>query len=461
MHTTEDTNSDSTRPWETLEAIIEAGDSQRLEFFLSDLSSGEQARALSRLDDDDRRLVLTVLPPEEAAELVSHLSDAQASELIELLGPEEAAAIVHELPSNEQADLLGDLDDANAEAILAALEPSEAAAVRSLTEYDDEVAGGLMVTELLQFRQTMTIGDVVENLTANAEDYRSYDIQYGYIVDRRKRLVGVLRMRDLLLAARQLPVAEIMIQQPLSVADNTTLDALIDFFDVNHFLGVPVVDANGRLLGVVQRSAVDEARADRNESDYLKSQGIVGGEELRTMPIWRRTRRRLAWLSINIVLNIMAASIIAGFQDTLSAVIALAVFLPIISDMSGCSGNQAVAVSMRELALGLVRPQDLWRVLRQEAGVGIINGVVLGSIVAVLAFIWKGNVYLGLVVGVALCLNTMLAVLIGGSVPLVLKRFDFDPAVASGPLLTTITDMCGFFLVLGLASALISQLTGG
>jgi magnesium transporter len=458
MQETEPQAGETDRPWDTLSEIIESGDSQRLELFLSGLPSGDQARAISRLDDAHQRFLMTVLPPDEAAELVTHLSDAQAIELIEKLGPSEAAAIVHELPSNEQADLLGDLDDEDAEAILLEMDPDEASALRSLTEYDDDVAGGLMITEMLRFPKSMTIGDVANDLTANAEAYRNYDVQYAYIVDRRNRLVGVLRMRDLLLAARNQPVSNIMIEQPLSVRDMAELDELIEFFDVHHFVGVPVVSGQGRLLGVLLRSAVNEARADRNESDYLKSQGIVGGEELRTMPLLRRTRRRLAWLSINIVLNVLAASIIAFFQDTLSAVIALAVFLPIISDMSGCSGNQAVAVSMRELSLGLIRPQDLWRVLLQEGSVGMINGVVLGLLVAVLAFFWQGNIYLGLVVGLALCLNTMLAVCIGGTIPLILKKFDFDPAVASGPLLTTVTDMCGFFLILGLASLMLSKL---
>lgn len=458
MQELEQASSEAHRSWETLSEILKSRDIERLEAFLESTPSGEQARAISRLDADDQRFLLTFLSPDEAAELVTHLSDAQAIDLIERLEPGEAAAIVHELPSNEQADLLGDLNDEDAEAILSEMEPDEAAALRSLTEYDDNVAGGLMVTEMLRFPKTMTIGDVADDLTRNAEAYRNYEIQYAYIVDRRNRLVGVLRMRDLLLAARNLPVSEIMIEQPLSVDDTMKLDELIDFFDVHHFVGVPVVSSHGRLLGVLNRSAVNEARADRNESDYMKSQGIVGGEELRTMPLLRRTSRRLAWLSINILLNLLAASIIAAFQDTLSAVIALAVFLPIISDMSGCSGNQAVAVSMRELSLGLIRPSDLWRVLFQEAMVGLFNGVALGILVAMLAFLWQGNFYLGLVVGVALCLNTLIAVCIGGSIPLLLKRFDFDPAVASGPLLTTVTDMCGFFLILGLASALLAKL---
>jgi magnesium transporter len=249
-----------------------------------------------------------------------------------------------------------------------------------------------------------------------------------------------------------------MIRQPVSVRDDTSLDDLADFFDRHHFLGVPVVDAEDRLLGVIRQAAVAEAWGDRQDSDFLKTQGIVGGEELRTMPVMRRSSRRLAWLSTNIVLNIIAASVIALFQDTLSSVIALAVFLPIISDMSGCSGSQAVAVSLRELSLGLIRPHELFRVWRKEVTVGILNGAALGLLIALVAYLWKGNVYLGLVVGVALCMNTIVAVSIGGIVPLILKRFNVDPAIASGPILTTVTDMCGFFLVLGTATLMLSRL---
>jgi magnesium transporter len=157
-------------------------------------------------------------------------------------------------------------------------------------------------------------------------------------------------------------------------------------------------------------------------------------------------------LSINILLNIAAASVIAFYQDTLSAVIALAVFLPIISDMSGCSGNQAVAVSMRELSLGVVKPFDVFRVLFKEVSIGLLNGAALGILIGLAAFIWKGNIYLGLVVGGALMINTVIAVSLGGTIPLILKRFGVDPALASGPILTTITDMMGFALVLSMAT---------
>jgi magnesium transporter len=249
-----------------------------------------------------------------------------------------------------------------------------------------------------------------------------------------------------------------MKREPITVEDLSPLVDLEEFFDKYPFLAAPVTDHEGRLLGVVTREDVHEAVGERADDMYLKSQGIVGGEELRSMPLMRRSSRRLSWLSINIVLNVIAASVIAYYEDTLASVIALAVFLPIISDMSGCSGNQAVAVTMRELTLGLVKPSDYFHVWIQEIKVGVINGLALGTLIAVLAFVWRGNPYLGVVAGGALAMNTTVAVSIGGLVPLLLKRLKMDPALASGPILTTVTDMCGFFFVLSLATFMLPYL---
>jgi magnesium transporter len=151
--------------------------------------------------------------------------------------------------------------------------------------------------------------------------------------------------------------------------------------------------------------------------------------------------------------------VIAVFQDTISAVIALAIFLPIVSDMSGCSGNQAIAVTMRELTLGIIEPRDALRVWWQEASVGVLNGIALGALLGLVAYLWQGSALLGAVVGAALALNTLVAVSIGGTIPLLLKGVGADPAIASGPVLTTITDMCGFLLVLGLATLALPWLT--
>jgi magnesium transporter len=211
---------------------------------------------------------------------------------------------------------------------------------------------------------------------------------------------------------------------------------------------------------VVLPDSVEEAVNKRKTRNFLRLSGIIGGDEFRTMPLISRSGRRLAWLSMNIVLNIIAASVIAMYQDTLSAVIILAVFLPMVSDMSGCSGNQAAAVSMRELSLGLVRTGEILWVLVKEAKVGIINGMVLGLLLGGVAFLWKGNPWLGIVVGGALAANTLLSVMLGGTLPLVLRKIKLDPALVSSPLLTTVTDMCGFFLILNFAAMVLPKLKG-
>ncbi len=445
-------------PWEQLRTVLQTGDVREVRAYLESLSPAETARALSRLHEEEQTHLLTLLPPEDAASLIEGLSDVQAADLIEDLPPEKAAAIVNEMDSDEQVDLLGELDREEAASILREMRPEEAEDVRQLSQYPPDTAGGLMITEYLVYPQDFRVADVLDDLRDHAEEYSKYDVQYAYVVSGEKRLVGVLKLRDLLLSPQATPVAALMIRNPLRVEVRATLDELEQFFDRHAFFGVPVVDGEGRLVGVVRRADVEEAIGERADRTFLKFSGIVGGEELRTMPLWVRSFRRLSWLTLNIVLNIVAASVIALYQDTLAAAIALAVFLPIISDMSGCSGNQAVAVSIRELALGLVRPYEVLRVLAKEVQVGILNGLILGMLLGGVAWAWKGNPYLGLIVGGAMALNTVVSVCIGGAVPLILKKLHIDPALVSGPVLTTITDMCGFFFVLSFASAALSRL---
>lgn len=441
-----------------LSELVENASVEALEEYLDQLPAGETAHTISQLDSDEVSQLFEKIHPDDAAHLIEHLPNIQAAGLIEELEPETAAAIISELPSDEQADLLGELEAADVKAILAEMDPQDAQDAQALTLYAEDVAGGLMITEFVSYPQTYSVGQVLEDLRRNSQLYRDYEVQYLYIVNAKQHPVGVLRIRDLILAQPSDSLTSIMATDPQMVGHYSNLESLEDFFDHTGFLGVPVIDDLGAILGVVRRSAVQEALANRRESDFRKSKGIIGGEELRGMPLSVRSSRRLGWLAINIVLNLLAASVIAMYQDTLTAVIALAVFIPIISDMSGCSGNQAVAVSIRELALGIIRPGELWRVWIKEIAVGIINGILLGGLIALVAWVWQGNIYLGFVVGAALAVNTMIAVSIGGLIPLVLKSFNKDPALASGPILTTVTDMCGFFLVLSIATWLLPLL---
>lgn len=439
------------------EMLAEAAEGE-LGAYLAGLDPREAARAICELPSAQQSELLKRLEPEQAASLMEQLPDVAVVEAIEGLQADEAAAIVNVLPSDDQADLVQTLHAADAAAILAQLDDDVAERITELASYPNDTAGGLMAIEVVALRDTATVARTVERLRKDSERLRRLDVQYAYVVERGRRLVGVLRLRDLLLAEADARLSSIMIRNPLTLEVTADLMEVSKLFDDHAFLGVPVVDPDGKLLGVVTRKAVDDATQDQAASDYRRSMGVVV-EELRSMPTLRRSRLRLAWLSINIVLNVVAASVIAMYQETLSQVIALAVFLPIISDMSGCSGNQAVAVSMRELNMGLLRPTEWLRVWFKEAGVGALNGLALGLLLGVVSSVYAGNIWLGIVVATALGLNTLLAVLLGGSLPLFLKRMKVDPALASGPILTTVTDMCGFFLVLSLAAAMINRLT--
>lgn len=443
----------------TLAEIVQRQDAAAARGWYKQSAAGDAVHAAAHLDHEDRSSLLALLSPEEAAGLLALLPGDQAIEAMEGIDAAVAAEIVEALPSNDRADLIRSLGADAAEAILIEVEATLAADIRRLAAYRDDQAGSLMVSEYLAFPSDFTVRQLLDDIERNTDEYADYNIQYTYVVGADQRLLGVLPLRNVILAKRSTPVGDIMIADPIAVRDTATVDDVRSQFREHGFLGFPVVDQDGRLVGVIE--AGDVAKVDIEDADerYRQSQGIVGGEELRSMPLFTRSRRRLAWLSANIVLNIIAASMIALHQDTLEAVIALAVFLPIISDMSGCSGNQAVAVTMRELTLGVTRPRDAVRVFVKEILLGLINGTALGLLIGAVAFIWKGNLVLSAVVGTALALNTTIAVCVGGLVPLLLKKFRADPALASGPILTTITDMCGFFIVLTMASSVLSYLT--
>lgn len=457
---------------ETIQELLRDEEPAALAEYFAELPAGEVPRLVGRLPQEHQTGCVKLLSPQVAAAVVEALPELQAAQILASLPTDSAALIFENLNSDEQADLIDQLDEEQSEAILEELPEQEAASIRFLAAFDRESAGGLMNTEYLAYRDSLLVDEVLADLRRFADAYSTYNVQYIYIVsaaeneaesdhkgDSEGRLVGVLPLRDLVLAPRGQRVADIMIRDPLKVVHGVTLEELQHTFDSRPLFGLPVVDDDGRLLGVVRRSDVEQAGEERAGRTFLKFAGILGGEELRSLPLKTRCVRRLSWLSINIFLNIIAASVISVYEETLSAVIALAVFLPMVSDMSGCSGNQAVAVSTRELVLGVIRPRDFVYVFRKEATLGLVNGIMLGMLIAVVAWIWKGNSALGLVVGAALATNTMVAVCLGALIPLVLKGLKFDPALASGPILTTCTDMCGFFLVLSFAQVMMPWLT--
>jgi len=438
-----------------LSDLLDAGDEAAVRALFESLSESDRTHAAARLKSDALGRLLDILGSQAAADLIGILPTRQAAAAMEEVEPRAAAEILEELASDDRADVLAEVVEKDRQAILAASEVETAREVRALLAYDADTAGGLMRTEYVSLRSGQSVSAAIDQIRREADAYAGYAIQYLYAVDVRGRLEGVVPLRALLLARADARLADLMVRDPVVFRVDDSLETLAQVFRKQGFLGAPVVDPEGLLVGVVERAAVDDAAIDVAESDHMKSLGIASGEELRSMRPVERSRRRLAWLSINIVLNLLGASVIAAYQETLQAAIALAVFLPIISDMSGNSGNQSVAVSLRELSLGVVRPTELAHVLAKEAWVGVMNGLALGTLLALLAYFWQGSFALGAVVGLALAINTLVAVSIGGTTPLIIKRLGWDPALASGPILTTLTDVCGFFLTLQFATAIL------
>lgn len=452
------TTAEEVRP--LLEEAVRARDSERADELVRTVDGGDAVWVVAGLAADDLEELVRLVPPETAARILAVLPESQAGEALDGLAPERAAEILDELDTEQQAWLLDELEDHEADAILERLAPEDAADLRFVLSHDDDTLGYVLDRDFLAFPLDATIGTILDDLRENADDYSDLEVQYTYVVDADERLVGVLNLRSLLMRKPETRVSKVMVPDPVRLTVTDPISEAQALFDRSNWLAVPVVDAAGRLLGIAKRTSVEAMTTDEQGRTLLRLSGIVGGEELRSMPFGLRSFRRLSWLSVNIVLNVVAASVIAVHQDTLAKIIALAVFLPIISDMSGCSGNQAVAVSLRELTLGVTRPGEILRVLAKELSLGAFNGVVLGTLLGCVAGFWQGNAWLGLVVGGALAINTALACCVGGLVPLVLHHLRQDPALASGPLLTTITDLCGFLLVLTMASRWMPLLAG-
>jgi magnesium transporter len=450
-------------PWELLEEMIDSGNAEALSTFLQLLAPEDTTYTISRLSEDRQTRMLSMLASvnaDFAADLMNHFSDEQAADMIEELEPVAAAAIVEEMDSDEKADLLSELDHEDAEAILVRMTPEEADEARALLKYGEDTAGGLMITEYLAYRDDQDVDDVIHDLRRHAEAYRGFESRYLYVVDHERHLVGVVRMRDLVLASQGMLLTDLMIRNPGLVRVDDSLDRLEDQFDRVNYSTIPVLDAQGRLVGVVQRAAVQEALSERSSETLLKLSGIIGGEELRSMPTLLRAMRRLAFLLPIMCLTLVSASIIAIFEPTVGKLPILAAFLPVVSGLCGSGGNQAVGVSMREMSLGLIKPADFFAVVMKEAAVGFVNGLTLGLILMVVIGLWRDNFLLGAVVGTAMPLMSILAVSVGGVAPLMLRLLKVDPAMLSSPVMSTTVDTCSFFTILSLATILLYFVPG-
>ena len=388
----------------------------------------------------------------KAREVLLWLPLEQAGSILAALEATTGAHLVAGLPSDERADLLAAVPHEPRAAIQAALPVAARADAARLLQYAPGTAGGLMETELLSYPASATVRDAIRDLRANQEKYAVIGVQYVYLVDEARRLMGVAPLRDLMLAREDALLTTLIKRAPATVRESATTHDLALAFDENPFLAMPVVDAHGVLLSVVGRADAVEREHEEAEDDYRVSQGIVGGEELRSMPVAMRMRRRGAWLGVNLVLCLGGAAIVALHQDTIAKAIVVAAVLPVISATSGNAAMQAAAVSIRELTLGIIDPRAWRRVLRHELALAALMALPLGGAVAGLSRLWGAPWTIGAAVGLAMASNALIAIGIGAVCPLLLRRFKVDPALASGPISTTLADVSGFALTLGLVA---------
>lgn len=444
-------DADRDRITESIKRRIHSKDAGGIRALIRSLHVVDASSMIATLNRIEQKTLFELLTVGEAADIIELMDTEHQVAAISDMDLETAAKIVDEMAPDEAADVLAGIPEAVSNEILSRIRPDDAREIRHLLSYPEDSAGALMSTEAAAFKEDMTIQETIKALRRSAIAQDPQKTIYVYVLDHSKKLVGVLQFRDLVISDPKLEIREIMKSEIVSTYASTERREVARIFRQYDLAALPVVDNRGTFLGIITADDAADLIHEVATEEMLKLEGI-SVDETRDMPWWKISRRRVSWLSLNIFLNILAASVIIFYQDTLRAAIAIAVFLPIISDMSGCSGMQAVAVSIRDLALEKIFPKDFLRVLYKELIVGFVNGLVLGAEIGLVAYLWKGTPVLGLVVAAGLWINTILAVCIGGVVPLLLKRFKIDPAIASGPILTTITDMMGFAIVLSLAT---------
>ncbi|HWO87903.1 MAG TPA: magnesium transporter [Gemmatimonadales bacterium] len=412
-------------------------DTDELEALIAETPAEALVERLAELHPDDVAEVLARVP--EAALQRLRPGDAELLEVVEELADDDAADVIAKLPEATQEYLLEEL--------------SEGDTVERLLSYDPETAGGLMTTELATVRAGVTVGEAIETLRRLSEE--GAEVHNVYVVDGEQRLRGILPLERLALVDPRLPVEAAMKEPDATVVPSLDQEQVARTMARFNITAIPVVTESGRLLGQVTfDDVIDVVEAEQTE-DLLKFGGTSAHEELGGG--WKEAvASRLPWLGVNLLTALIASSVVHAFSSTIAGLVVLAAWMPVVAGLGGNAGTQALAVTVRRLALGMVTRSQAGRVVGKELAVGATNGLVVGTVVGAVAAVFGGSAKLGIVVTVAMWGNLVLGSCMGAFTPVLLQRLGADPAVASSIFVTAFTDTCGFLLLLGLASAVLA-----
>lgn len=424
---------------------------------LSRLRSRDQADVIAHLAPELQTRLLDRLTPENVGEIIEELEPGEAVELSQDMRPEQLSQVLDETSPDVAADVLRGLPQDMAARTLERME--EAGDVVPLLEYEDEAAGGLMTPELIALRDSMTVAQAMAFVRRFAEDLDPEDVSHLFVVDSAGVLKGGIGLAQLVLARPHQLISLLMDTNIISVpveTDQEQCARLMERYDIRR---LPVVDSEDKLVGVLILEDMIDVFEDEATEDMYRMIGVHRREEA-LGPFWRSVRNRLPWLCVNLGTAILAGLVITMFQSTLGQVVALAAFLPVIAGQGGIAGTQTLTLIVRSLALGEIGSGSAKRLLAKETALGLVHGLVLGVMVGVIVLAWHGSEYLALVVGLAMVSNMIVAGISGVLVPLGLRALRIDPALASAVAVTTMTDVIGFLIYLGLATLAIELITG-
>lgn len=425
-----------------------------LQALIEELQPYDVADLYTSLPQKHHHKFILFSTPEQIAMLLAELDADTQLEIIQRLGIEKSSKIMDIMENDDLADLLSELSVDTIQAYLQAMKQEESKTVQHLMNYPPETAGGIMTNRFVWIRDQYTVREAVEKL----KSFASYaeNIYYLYVLDQDKKLAGVVSYRDLLISDAHEKISEIMYSRVISVPvemDQEEVARIIERYD---FIALPVVDADQRLLGIVTVDDVIDVMITEANEDFEKITAAGKSIDFQTGAL-TASLRRLPWLVLLLCLGVVTGSVISGFEQTLEQVVALTFFMPMIAGMTGNTGTQSLAIVVRGLASEEINAKTIVRLVFREARVGLIIGSVCGILIAGFAYFWL-NPYFGIVVGVSLFITLIIGTMAGTVIPLMLYRFKIDPAIASGPLITTLNDIFSLFVYFGLATLLISKL---